>query len=156
MRVIQNRFPPKPSFQLTTRRPVKGHLPIVNMSGTEQELEMVCESFVQLYKKVQENWKIREAKESAQRNIPAEIEGLNVRILELEEEINMLQMRLEELRDFCEDFDQLYSEVMKNLQDGGAAGGAAAATPDDDDDDVEELRERIRELELENRKLRKK
>ncbi|KAI5611354.1 hypothetical protein C0J50_4877 [Silurus asotus] len=60
-----------------------------------------------------------------------------------------------ELVDFCEDFDQLYGEVMKNIQDGGAAGGAAA-TPDDDDDDVEKLRERIRELELENKKLPKK
>lgn len=56
----------------------------------------------------------------------------------------------EQLDSFCADFDQLYDEVMKSVQDGGAA---AQRNPEDD---VEELRQRIRELELENGKLRKK
>lgn len=56
----------------------------------------------------------------------------------------------EELGRLCDDFDRLYVEVMTNSQDGGAA---AQRNPEDD---VEELRARIKELELENKKLQKR
>lgn len=59
--------------------------------------------------------------------------------------------RQEELQTLCEDFNQLHDQVMKSIQDEEAA---AAATQGNPEDDVEELRERIRELELENRNLR--
>ncbi|KAK3548747.1 hypothetical protein QTP70_019453 [Hemibagrus guttatus] len=80
-----------PSFQLTERRSVNGHLPIINMSGPEHHLELICDSFDPLYSQVQENIRNRA---SAQRNFAAEIEELNVRIRELQEEIQMLHRRL--------------------------------------------------------------
>ncbi|KAB5574642.1 hypothetical protein PHYPO_G00211360 [Pangasianodon hypophthalmus] len=55
----------------------------------------------------------------------------------------------EHLDRFCQDFDQLYDEFMKKMQDGGAAA------QNNLEDEVEELKVRIRELELEIKKLRK-
>ncbi|KAK3522824.1 hypothetical protein QTP70_003764 [Hemibagrus guttatus] len=55
----------------------------------------------------------------------------------------------EQLQHICDDFNEIYDEVMENLPDEGAAAG------NNPEDDVEELRARIRELELENRRLRR-
>lgn len=55
----------------------------------------------------------------------------------------------EELRRFCDEFDQLHDGVMESIQDGGAA---AQGNPGDE---LEELRQRIGELELENQRLRR-
>lgn len=49
-----------------------------------------------------------------------------------------------DLQRFCDEFDQLHDGVMQSIQDGGAA---AQGNPGDE---LEELRQRIRELELEN------
>lgn len=96
MRVIQDMFSDKLSNQLTRRRAVHGHLPVINMSGSEEELECVCDWFDQLDNEVQENVLDGEAakKKLAPRNIAAEIEEINLRIRKLEIEINMLQRRL--------------------------------------------------------------
>lgn len=64
--------------------------------------------------------------------------------------------RQEELQHFCDDFHQLHDEVMTITLDEGAATPNDPQDNDDGEDDVEELRERIRELELENRNLRRR
>ncbi|GAA6069251.1 uncharacterized protein LOC113635204 isoform X1, partial [Tachysurus ichikawai] len=87
---IQDRSRADPSVQLTERRAIRGHLPIINISGPENHLKYICDSFDQLYNQVQENIHYR----AAERNYVAEIEELNVRIRELEEEIEMLYRRL--------------------------------------------------------------
>ncbi|XP_060734708.1 uncharacterized protein LOC132851733 isoform X2 [Tachysurus vachellii] len=130
---IQDRIDADPSVQLTERRDIKGDLPIINMSGPENHLEHICDIFDQLYNQVQENIQNRAA---PQRNLVAEIEGLNVRIRELEDQLQILQRQLSE-------------EVRRN-----ATEDEGAEAQNNPEDDVEELRERIRELELENRKLR--
>ncbi|KAK3522823.1 hypothetical protein QTP70_003763 [Hemibagrus guttatus] len=55
----------------------------------------------------------------------------------------------EQLQHICDDFNEIYDEVMNILKDEGTAAG------NNPEDDVEELRARIRELELENRMLRR-
>ncbi|XP_026990304.2 uncharacterized protein LOC113635204 isoform X2 [Tachysurus fulvidraco] len=90
---IRDRNRADPSVQLTERRAIRGHLPIIGMSGPENHLEYICDIFDQLYNQVQENIHYR----AAQRNYAAEIEELNVRIRDVEEEIAMLYRRLEEI-----------------------------------------------------------
>lgn len=96
-KVIQDRIqdrtnrPTDPSFQLTERRSVNGYLPIINMSGPEHHLEHICDSFDQLYNQVQENIRNRA---STQRDFAAEILEINVRIREVQEEIQRLRRRL--------------------------------------------------------------
>ncbi|KAF4071866.1 hypothetical protein AMELA_G00267810 [Ameiurus melas] len=148
MRVIQNRFPA--SFELTRRRAVHGRLPVINMSGPEEELERICARFDQLYKEVQENILDGEA---AQKNLAAEIEELKLRIGKLEIEINVLLRRLvcalnttcptqEELERICDWFDQFYNEVQENILDGHAALRNITA-------EIEEVSLRIGKLEIE-------
>ncbi|XP_060734706.1 uncharacterized protein LOC132851733 isoform X1 [Tachysurus vachellii] len=172
---IQDRIDADPSVQLTERRDIKGDLPIINMSGPENHLEHICDIFDQLYNQVQENIQNRAA---PQRNLVAEIEGLNVRIRKLEDqvqipgaeieelnvrireledqvqipgaEIEELNVRIRELEDQLQILQrQLSEEVRRN-----ATEDEGAEAQNNPEDDVEELRERIRELELENRKLR--
>ncbi|XP_060734697.1 uncharacterized protein LOC132851729 [Tachysurus vachellii] len=151
---IQDRRETDPSVQLTERRAIRGHLPIINMAGPENHLEHICDIFDQLFNQVQENIRNRAA---PQRNYAAEIEGLNVRIRELEDrlqipgaEIEGLNVRIRELEDRLQILQrQLPEEVRRN-----ATEDEGAAAQNNPEDDVEALRERIRELELENRKLR--
>ncbi|XP_060734704.1 uncharacterized protein LOC132851732 [Tachysurus vachellii] len=151
---IRDRSRADPSVQLTERRDIKGDLPIINMSGPEDHLEYICDIFDQLYNQVQENIQNRAA---PQRNLVAEIEGLNVRIREPEDqvqipgaEIEELNVRIRELEDRLQILQrQLSEEVRRN-----ATEDEGAEAQNNPEDDVEELRERIRELELENRKLR--
>lgn len=89
-RVIRNTTTDK-SFQLTVRRLQNGHLPVINMSGPEHELERICGTFDQLYNRVMENIRSSEA---AQMNTPDEMEALNARIGELEVENNRLRRQL--------------------------------------------------------------
>ncbi|KAG7333528.1 hypothetical protein KOW79_003663 [Hemibagrus wyckioides] len=100
-KVIQDRIqectnrPIDPSFQLTERRSVNGYLPIINMSGPEHHLEHFCDSFDHLYSQVQENIRNRA---STQRDFVAQTLEIDVKIMELQVEIQMLLSRLEETR----------------------------------------------------------
>ncbi|XP_060734702.1 E3 ubiquitin-protein ligase BRE1B-like [Tachysurus vachellii] len=150
---IQDRIDADPSVQLTETPAISGDLPIINMSGPENHLKHICDIFDQLFNQVQENIQNR----AAQRNLVAEIEELNVRIRELEDqlqipgaEIEGLNVRIRELEDRLQILQrQLSEEVRRN-----ATEDEGAAAQNNPEDDVEELRERIRELELENRRLR--
>lgn len=90
-KMIQSRIPPTVSFQLTERCAVRGRLPIIHMSGHEEALECICDSFDQLYNEVMENIQHGGA---TQRNIAAELEEVKMRIRELELEIDVLRRRL--------------------------------------------------------------
>lgn len=79
-RVILNNTTTDKSFQLTVGRLQNGHLPVINMSGPEHELEQICDTFDQLYNRVMENMN--------------EMEELNARIQELELENNNLRGQL--------------------------------------------------------------
>lgn len=91
MKAIQNRISPTQSFQLTKRCAVKGDLPIINMCGAIDTLEIICEEFDQLYNVVMENIQLGEAAASSRE---AEIDELKIRIRELEVEMYILRRRL--------------------------------------------------------------
>ncbi|KAB5574643.1 hypothetical protein PHYPO_G00211370 [Pangasianodon hypophthalmus] len=88
-RVIYKHTTLDTSVQLTVRRAVKGDLPIINMSGSEDELQYICDRFAQLYNEVRKYVQNPKAELD-------EIEELIARIRELELENKNLRRQLDE------------------------------------------------------------